>query len=158
MKTLALAGALAIAVLPGSRPRFRLAVAGPAALASGWVELAPAQSPFVIGVSKDGHIVYDLDVNVHDLPPAALLGAYTSYHAWLATPNLGVVRSLGPITNDTPLRAKADWNKFTVIVSAEPAPVGAHWRGAIVLVGRSPSSLMQSFAGHPFYNTGMPPE
>jgi hypothetical protein len=140
------------------RPRFRLAVVGPAPLASGWVELAPAPSPFGVGVTDDGRIVYELDITVHDLPPAASLGAYATYEAWLATPDLALVRRLGTVRNDTPLRARADWNKFTVVVSAEPGAVGARWRGAVVLSGRSPSSLMQSFAGHSFYNTGMPPE
>jgi hypothetical protein len=150
---------LGASVAPSAaRPRFRLAVAGPAPLASGWVELAPAPSPFGIGVAEDGRIVYDLDVTVHNLPPAASLGAFTTYEAWLATPDLRLVRPLGAVANDSALRARADWNKFTVVVSAEAARLGPRWRGAVVLVGRSPSSLMQSFAGHSFYNTGMPPE
>ena len=143
---------------PG-RPRFRLAPVGPAALASGYVALAPAPSPFGLAVTKEGHITYDLDITVHDLPAPSTLGAFASYHAWLATPNLDVVKHLGVVANDAALRAQADWNKFTIVVSAEPAATSmAHWKGAIVLVGRSPSSLMQSFAGHPFYNTGMPPD
>jgi hypothetical protein len=68
------------------------------------------------------------------------------------------VRDLGAIRNDAPLRTRADWNKFTIVVSAEGTPIRARWSGTIVLSGRSPSSLMQSFAGHSFYNTGMPPE
>jgi hypothetical protein len=127
-------------------------------LASGWVELAPAPSPFVVGVTQDGRIVFDLDITVHNLPPAPSLGAFSTYEAWLATPDLALVRHLGAVHNDAALRARADWNKFTVVVSAEPAAIGPRWHGAIVLVGRSPSSLMQSFAGHSFYNTGMPPE
>jgi hypothetical protein len=138
--------------------RFRLAVAGPAPLASGWVELAPAVSPFGLAVTEDGRVVYQLAITVHDLPPAGSLGSYATYEAWLATPDLAVVRALGTVRNDAPLKAQADWNKFTVVVSAEGAAVGARWRGAVVLSGRSPSSLMQSFAGHSFYNTGMPPE
>jgi hypothetical protein len=140
------------------RPRFRLAAVGPVSVATGYVALAPAQSPFALAVTKDGRITFDLDITVHNLPAPSTLGPYTSYQAWLATPNLDVVRHLGAVSNDSAFRARADWNKFTVVISAEPAVTGQHWRGAIVLVGRSPSSLMQSFAGHPFYNTGMPPE
>jgi hypothetical protein len=149
-------GVMCASVAP--RPGFRLAVAGPAPLASGWVALAPAPSPYGIGVTEDGRIVYDLDIAVHDLPPASALGPYTAYDAWLATPDLALVRHLGVVRNDATLRARADWNKFTVVISAEPAAVGARWHGPIVLSGRSPSALMQSFAGHSFYNTGMPPE
>ncbi len=155
-------GLALMALASDPRPRFRLAVAGPAPLASGFVELSPSPSPFALAVTTDGRVVYDLDISVHALPDPSSLGDYVRYEAWLATPDLGLVRDLGAIGNDVALRAHADWNKFTVVISAEPATAGAtaaaRWHGAIVLVGRSPSSLMQSFAGHSFYNTGMPPE
>ena len=138
------------------RPRFRLAATDKAPRAGGWVQLAPSVSPFAVAVTRDGRLIYDLDITVHDLPPVSYLGSYVGYEAWLATPNLDVVRRLGTIRNDSTLHADADWNKFTVIVSAEPARAGQKWSGAIVLVGRSPSSLMQNFADHPFYNTGTP--
>jgi hypothetical protein len=138
-------------------PRFRLASTDKAPLARGWVQLVPAVSPFAISVSRDGRIVYDLEITVHGLPPVSYVGNFTGYEAWLATPNLEIVRRLGTIRNDSTLHADADWNKFTVIVTAEPAKVGQKWSGAVVMVGRSPSSLMQSFADHPFYNSGAPP-
>jgi hypothetical protein len=125
--------------------------------ASGWVLLVPAPSPFGLAASKDGRIVYDLVISVADLPEPSSFGSYTFYTAWLATPKLDVVRNLGKITDGATLRAEVDWNKFTVLVSAESAPNRARWSDAIVLVGRSPSSLMQSFAGHPFYKTGEAP-
>jgi hypothetical protein len=139
-----------------STPRFRLAPTAKAPRAVGWVQLVPAVSPFAVSVSRDGRVVYDLDITAHDLPPVGWLGSYTGYVAWLTSPNLEVVRRIGAIRNDSTIRATADWNKFTVIVTAEPEKVGQRWSGAVVLVGRSPSSLMQSFADHPFYNTGTP--
>lgn len=138
-------------------PRFRLASTAHAPRARGWVQLSPAVSPFAIAVRRDGRLVYDLEITVHDMPPVAYVGAYTGYEAWLASPNLDLVRRLGPIHNDSTLHADADWNKFTVIVSAEGPTVGEKWSGPIIMVGRSPSSLMQSFADHPFYNSGAPP-
>ena len=138
-------------------PRFRLASTDKAPQARGWVELTPAVSPFSISVSQDGRIVYDLEITVHGLPPVSYVGDYAGYEAWLTTPNLDVVRRLGTIHNDSTIHGSADWNKFTVIVTAEPAKVGQKWSGAVVMVGRSPSSLMQSFADHPFYNSGAPP-
>jgi hypothetical protein len=138
-------------------PRFRLAPTRNAQLASGWVELSPAASPFGVAVSRDGRIIYDLAIVVKDLPPASALGPYSTYEAWLATPKLDLVRDLGPIQNGVAIRGQAEWNKFTVLVTAESPPIRQKWTGAVVLVGRSPSSLMQSFAGHPFYNTGQAP-
>lgn len=122
---------------------------------SGWVALAPARSPFALDVTPDGRVVYDLEIVVHGLPAPSSLGHYTVYEAWLATPKLDLIHPLGPIRNDAPLRAQADWNKFTVFISAEATPGAKKWSG-VVLVGRSPSSLMQSFVGHPFYNNGVP--
>jgi hypothetical protein len=142
----------AIALPPG--PGFRLSPRGEST-ASGWVALAPARSPFALEVTADGRVVYDLDIVVHDLPAASSLGPYTLYEAWLATPNLDFIRPLGPIRNDTHLKARADWNKFTVFVSPEANTTAKKW-STVVLVGRSPSSLMQSFVGHPFYNNGVP--
>ena len=125
--------------------------------ASGWVELRPAASPFGLAATRDGRTIYDIDITVADLPAPSSLGSYTVYEAWLATPKLDLIRDLGPISVGVPLHAQVDWNKFTVLVSAESAPVRSRWSDAVALVGRSPSSLMQSFAGHPFYKTGEAP-
>jgi hypothetical protein len=119
--------------------------------------LSPAPSPFGIAASGDGRIVYDLDISVTGLPEPSTFGPYSIYVAWLTTPKLDFVRNLGVITDKTSIHADVDWNKFTVLVSAEAAPNRARWSDAVVLVGRSPSSLMQSFAGHPFYKTGEAP-
>jgi hypothetical protein len=148
----------AAAVAPPVHPRFRLSPTGKAREASGWVEFSLAASPFGLPVTRDGRVVYDLAITVDALPLPSEFGSYTTYEAWLATPKLDVARDLGPIRNGTTVRARADWNKFMVFVSAESTPIKRKWTGPIVLVGRSPSASMQSFAGHPFYNTGQPPE
>jgi hypothetical protein len=138
------------------RPRFRLAPTPAGRPASGWVELVPAQSPFGVAATNDGRLVFDLDIVATDLPPVSTLGAYTHYEVWLATPKLDIVHDLGPIANGAPVHAQADWNKFTIIVSAESSPVGRRWGAAIALIGRSQSSLMQSFASHPLFSTPEP--
>src|SRR5208283_4294291 len=51
-----------------SPPGFRLVSTPRAHPASGWVELVPATSPFGLAASRDGRIVYDLDITVADLP------------------------------------------------------------------------------------------
>ena len=138
-------------------PGFLLAATPRARPASGWVELIPAPSPFGLDASRDGRIVYDLDITISGLPAPSSFGSYAVYEAWIATPKLDLVRDLGAITIGAPLHAQVDWNKFTVLVSAESTPIHGKWGDAIVLIGRSPSSLMQSFAGHPFYKTGEAP-
>ena len=140
---------------PG-RPHFRLGPTPAVRQASGKVELSPAQSPFGVATTRDGRLVFDLDITVTDLPAPSDLGPYVHYEAWLTTPKLDLVHDLGPIENNKPVHAQADWNKFTIIVSAEGAPVGHKWTSAIALIGRSPSSLMQSFANHPLFSVPEP--
>jgi len=139
-----------------ARPRFRLGSTPAARQASGWVELAPAQSPFGVATTRDGRLVFELEITAADLPAASDLGPYTHYEAWLTTPKLDLIHDLGPIENNRAVHAQADWNKFTIIVSAEGAPVGRKWTSAIALIGRSPSSLMQSFASHPLFSVPEP--
>jgi len=91
-----------------------------------------------------------------DLPPVSGFGDYTHYEVWLTTPKLDVVRDLGPLQNNVTVHAQADWNKFTIIVSAEATPAGRKWGTAVALIGRSPSSLMQSFASHPLFSVPEP--
>lgn len=146
----------AIAADSTATPRFRLGPTPAARGASGWVQLAPAPSPFGVAATRDGRLVYDLAITVTDLPPVGDLGAYSRYEVWLTTPKLDEVHDLGPIENDGTVHAQADWNKFTIIVSAEPNPVPRKWGTAIALIGRSPSSLMQSFASHPLFSTPEP--
>lgn len=145
-----------IAVDTAAPPRFHLGPTPSARGASGWVQLAPAQSPFGISATRDGRLIYDLAITVAGLPPVGDLGDYSRYEVWLTTPRLDEVRDLGPIDNNGTVRAQADWNKFTIIVSAEPNPVPRKWGKAIALIGRSPSSLMQSFANHPLFSTPEP--
>jgi hypothetical protein len=138
------------------KPRFHLGSTPAARQASGWVDLAPAPSPFGVATTRDGRLVFDLEITAANLPAASDLGPYTHYEAWLTTPKLDLIHDLGPIENGKTVRAQADWNKFTIIVSAESAPVGKKWTPAIALIGRSPSSLMQSFASHPLFSTPEP--
>lgn len=139
-----------------ARPRFRLGATPAGRPASGSVEIVPAPSPFGVAATSDGRLVFDLTITVRDLPPASSFGPYTHYEAWLTTPKLDIVKDLGSISNDGTLHAQADWNKFTIIVSAEATPVPRKWGPAIVLIGRSQSSLMQSFASHPLFSTPEP--
>ena len=118
--------------------------------------IGPRAVALCVAATRDGRLVYDLAITVTDLPPVGDLGAYSRYEVWLTTPKLDEGHDLGPIENDGTVHAQADWNKFTIIVSAEPNPVPRKWGTAIALIGRSPSSLMQSFASHPLFSTPEP--
>jgi len=136
--------------------RFALVPAGRTALASGLVNMIPAWSPFGLSVNNDGSFVYDLTITVKGLPDPATLGPYKTYVAWAATPSLDRIQNLGPVVNGKPIQLPLDWNKIMILVSAEPVAATPKWTGAVVLTGRSPSALLQSFAGHELFNTGNP--
>jgi hypothetical protein len=138
------------------RPTFRLGATPAGRPGVGVVEIVPAQSPFGVAATKDGRLVFALAITATGLPPVSSLGDYAHYEAWLTTPKLDIVRDLGPIENSATVHAEADWNKFTIIVSAEGAPGAHRWSKVIALIGRSPSSLMQSFASHPLFSTPEP--
>jgi hypothetical protein len=145
----------AIDTVPG-RPTFRLGPTPAGRPASGRVEWVPAQSPFGVAATSDGRLVFDLEITATALPPVNNVGDYNHYEAWLTTPKLDFIHDLGPVQNNVPVHAQVDWNKFTIIISAESAAGGRKWGSAIVLIGRSPSSLMQSFANHPLFSVPEP--
>ncbi|MEP6691406.1 MAG: hypothetical protein ABJD07_09630 [Gemmatimonadaceae bacterium] len=152
----ALVAALVVAA-PSDPHRFALTSTGRVKGASGVVRLVPASSPFGVAVTADGHTTYDLTLTVAGLPDPPSLGAFTAYIAWIATPDLGSVERLGAIAQGRPVAGRTSWNKFVIVVTAEASTRAEKRRGPSLLVGRSPSATMQSFADHPFYNTGAPP-
>lgn len=132
--------------------RFDLQATPRAPRASGVAQLTLAWSPFGVAVSADGHLVYHLDVEVAQLGSAARLGAQ-GYVVWVVSPNLDRVEHLGVLSGEGRLRGRlSSWNKFLLLVTAEPDTSTAQRAGPILLQGRSPSGLMASFASHELYN------
>jgi hypothetical protein len=123
---------------------------------SGLATLVPAPSPFGITVTADGHPVFDITVTVQNLPaPSAVGGA--KYVAWATTQDLTDADKLGEIGPDQKVVGKVAWNKYIVMVTAEPAPIGTHWKGPVVLRGFSPATYLANYASHPLFLGGMPP-
>jgi hypothetical protein len=125
--------------------------------ASGVATLTLAETPFSIPLSPDGHILLDIRISVSGLPAPSALGPYSAYVAWISTRELDHVERLGVIAPDGTVAGRVDLNKYLVIVTAEGAPNLPRWRGPIVLLGNSASSLMLNFASHPLFNGGMTP-
>ena len=132
-------------------PRILLTPTGAVPSASGVVTLVPARSPFAVAVTADGRLVYELDIAVDGLGDAAQLGAYTTFVAWVATPNVDQIVKLGAVRSGQRLVARADLNKFIIMVTAEPSAAVAKRSGPVILRGISPSGLLQSFRGHALF-------
>lgn len=111
--------------------------------AAGTVELRYRSGPFGISVGADGSPRFDLVFELRGLPDPATLGPYTAYVAWLTTPVLSPMVKLGEVGNGVSEAGIADFNKFLILVTAEPALDGAAREGRIVLRGSSPSNRMR---------------
>jgi len=119
--------------------------------ARGHARLIFAPSPFGVALTQDGHAVYDMQITVSGLPRPSSLGAFTSYVAWVVSPDLTGWHRLGPVANGTTTVGHADLNKFLLVITAEADTTGASSRGPTVLHGTSPSGWLQSFLTHPLF-------
>lgn len=115
-------------------------------LAAGLGEVTFADSPFGVTLAGDGSYLLDVWLSVERLM-APREGVYVG---WLATPNLDKVERIGSLADGGPLRGRARWNKFLLVVTLEPAddPGAAMWTGPVVMRGMSRSGQMHTMAGH----------
>ena len=126
--------------------------------ASGEGVLALAQSPFGVSLTVDGHVKYDIALTIRGLQPAERYGTEAAYVVWITTPTLEMSKKLGVLGNDMAFRGEVlGFNKFLIVISVENSPDVEMRSGPIVLRGRSPSGLIQSFLSHELFNN-MPHE
>ena len=149
------AAALAAGLLVGGPYDITLLPTPSAPAAHGTARLVSAPSPFGIAVSPDGHARYDIVLKITGLPAPSSLGAYRTYVAWAATPDLREWTRLGVVANGASTVGVAQYNKFLLVVTAEAGPETAARTGPTVLHGTSPSGWLQSFLSHPLFR-GVP--
>ena len=104
--------------------------------AAGRVELAFPPGPFTVGVTAAGHSRF--------LPIFALSGlpAGNVYLAWAATPQMDSLVKLGAVTNGTTTLRQIDFDKFTILITAERTARVAAPTGRVILRGQSPSTRL----------------
>lgn len=125
---------------------------GPAAPgAQGAARLLFADSPFGVAVTADGRLSYDVRITAKGLPHPATLGAYRAFVAWEVNTDLTEWHRLGPVDNGTTTVGRAEWNKFLLVITAEPDSAPAAHTGPTVLHGTSPSTWLQRFLTHPLF-------
>lgn len=110
---------------------------------SGTVELGRVRSPFGVAVSADGELLYDVTFALRALPDPATLGPYTAYIAWATTPILRPMIPLGEVRNGRTVAGRVAFNKFILLVTAEPSASVQEREGRLVLRGLSPSMMLQ---------------
>ncbi len=108
----------------------------------GRVALTFEESPFTHAVTADGRTRYRASFILSDLPNPESLGPYSRYVAWVATPVLHPIRRLGEVTNGTVTLGPVEFDKFVLLITAEPDDSTVERQGRLVLRGQSASTRM----------------
>ncbi len=112
------------------------------ATASGSVDLERVPSPFGVAVTPEGSHIHELVAHISGLPAPASLGEYATYVAWATTPFFEPVVKLGEVGNGEHRLGRVAFNKFLVLITAEPSAEVTTRSGKLALRGRSPSLFM----------------
>jgi hypothetical protein len=122
-----------------------------ARLAKGTGAVTYAPSPFGISVSEEGSYLVNIDVSMSNIR----LDDDKALVAWVTTPQLDQIRSLGTLDENFRVNGQTDFNKFLLVITLEPAgdEPGAIWTGPVVSRGMSRSGLMHTMAGHGPFET-----
>ena len=98
-------------------------------------------SPFGVSVTRDGSQRYRLDLEIEGLPDPGSLGDFNTYVAWATTPVMDPVVRLGEVGNGTFAGlGPVAFDKFVILVSAEPSAQVETRTGRLALRGASPST------------------
>jgi len=119
--------------------------------ARGSARLLFADSPFGVAVTQDGRHSYDVRITASGLPDPATLGAFRAFVAWEVSTDLTEWHRLGTVGNGTTTVGRAEWNKFLLVITAEPDSTPPGRSGPTVLHGTSPSGWLQRFLSHPLF-------
>ena len=105
--------------------------------------LYQAPSPFGVSVSEDGRYIYDVGLLIRGLRTRP----DRTYVVWAITPDMENRRKLGVWVPGSTTVGRVDWNRFMIVVTAEPSPDTDAWQGPILFSASSPSGKMQTMAG-----------
>jgi FtsP/CotA-like multicopper oxidase with cupredoxin domain len=109
----------------------------------GTVEMRRASSPFTIAADAEGHLRYQLVLDLGPLPDPRTLGPYTTYVAWATTPTLAPEMRLGEVrAGRTRAEHEVALDKFIVMVTAERSANVTRRSGRMVMRANSPSWLL----------------
>jgi len=116
-------------------------------LAKGRAEMAVSgASPFAVALGPDGSYIYDVAVSL-DRMRVPRQGQLV---AWVTTPEIDQIESLGALDENLRTSGDVHWNKFIVVVTLEADydPAAESWTGPIVFRGMSRSGMMHTMVGH----------
>jgi FtsP/CotA-like multicopper oxidase with cupredoxin domain len=129
-----------------------------AGAARGTAQLDWIPSPFTVAVAPDGTHRWDLTLSLDSLPPLPR-GRRPGYVAWAALPSLTSMVRLGAVGVGTTRVGPVAFDRFLVLISAEPDTSTPERRGPLVLRGESPGLRMRPADNYQFFlgALGVPP-
>ena len=124
--------------------------------AGGTAQLDWTGGPFTVGVDADGTHRWSLGFDLHGLPDSLLRGPRAAFVAWAAPPSLTPLVRLGVVGNGRHSPGQVAFDRFIVLVSAEPDSGSRERRGRIVLRGESAGMRLRPADLYQFFLGGMP--
>jgi FtsP/CotA-like multicopper oxidase with cupredoxin domain len=111
--------------------------------ASGEARLVPAPSPFGIAVTRAGEAQYDVVLTLRDLPAPSALAPDGVMLAWAVTPQLRPLVKLGEVGDGTTRLGRIPFDRFLLLITAEPNREAEEPGRRVLLRGASASLRMQ---------------
>ncbi len=126
--------------------------------ASGSVELGWIGGPFTVGVARDGTHRWAPRFSLANLPDSLVRGPRAGFVAWVAPPSFAPTLRLGTVRAGTMDAGTITFDRFIVLVTAEPDTTVREPRGRVVLRGESASNRMRPADNYQFFlgAAGMP--
>ena len=118
--------------------------------AHGTAQLDWVSNPFTVSVRADGTHRWGLTLALANLPPLPK-GRAPGYMAWAADPSLESVTRLGVVRPGTTRVGPVAFDRFLVLVSAEPDTTTRTRRGTLLLRGESAGNRMRPADNYQFF-------
>ncbi len=172
LRGLSLAGALFLmgATLPAQRPCtspagtapsrdlycIELLPAAAGGSASGTAQLDWIPSPFTVAVAADGTHRWQLTLTLDSLPSLPR-GRAPGFVAWAAEPSFSHITRLGVVRAGVTALGNVAYDRFLVLISAEPDTTLSERRGRLVLRGESAANRMRPADNYQFFLGALTP-
>ena len=96
---------------------------------------APPSSPFGLAVTPAGAVLYDVNLELPEAPDLTPFPGATTLVAWAATPQFDSEMRLGEVRPGVTRVRRIPFNRFLVLVSAEPSARVTERTGRVLLRG-----------------------
>jgi FtsP/CotA-like multicopper oxidase with cupredoxin domain len=112
-------------------------------LAPAAARLRPPASPFGLAVTTAGAVLYDVDVELSERLDPQLVPGATALVAWAATPQFDNEMKLGEVGAGVTRLGRIPFDRFLILVTAEPSARVPERTGRVLLRGASAAVRMQ---------------